>query len=113
MPTAHNGKHVHWYLSSDNTIYVEGLILETSASYEDGDATVSGQLKTTAGASVGSAITFAYVSSSNGNFRGILTDTVAATLTAGTTYYMDLTCTAQTGEVLTIRLQGPAVYAGA
>lgn len=111
MPRVHNGKHVNWYITSDNTIYLNGLILEGEATYEN-DATVTGQLTDTAGANItGGGITFSYVASSNGQYKGILPDTLS--LTRGTEYWLTITATAQSGEKLTIRLQGPAVYAGA
>jgi len=109
MPISGNGKLVYWYIGSDNTVYVNGLILDSA--YQS-TATVSGQLKTTAGVNVGSTITFSYVTGSSGQYKGILSDTTAATLTRNTEYWMDITCTAQSGEVLVIRLQGPAIYAG-
>lgn len=67
------------------------------------DATVTATITPDVGAGT---ISFDYKTGSYGLYVGNVPDT--ATFAAGTTYTMTITCTASTGEKLTITLSGPA-----
>lgn len=81
------------YVGNDNLIEVLGLQNEVSGAYIDdaGGATVTAVVKDLAGVTVDNAdsITLAFVSASNGNWRGVLPDTAA--LKSGADYVAEIT----------------------
>lgn len=71
-------------IGSDNTLKVDAL-RDADDDYVN-DATVTGQVVDSDDVNVGGSVTLDYVAASNGNYRGVLDSTVAATLTAGNLY---------------------------
>lgn len=82
----------HLFLGNDTSVELIGLNRSDTDAYVN-DATVTFTLKDSNGTAVTGAenISMSYVSSSNGQYRGTLQDTV--TLTNGGTYYLEVTAT--------------------
>ena len=98
----------NWWIGSDNMLEVDGLTNNLTGAYIN-DATVSCQMKTDAGANEGSSFSLSYVAASNGTYRGVFTDTDAADLTDGATYYCEITITGDTYKLI-IRVKYIARY---
>lgn len=84
------------YVENDNRVLLTGLQNQSSGSYEN-SATVSGQITDAAGTNVGTAITFNYISASNGNYEGTIEDGVA--LSANTRYTLTVTADAGSDKI--------------
>jgi hypothetical protein len=80
-----------WHVGSDTLVTVEGLQDEADTSTYISGATVSGQMYDEDGDAIGSAITFAYVAASDGNYRGTIPNGLA--LTVGERYTLKVTIT--------------------
>lgn len=80
------------YIGEDMAIQMTGLRNVITGSYIN-DATMTYTLKTPSDAAVtgASAISMPYVAASSGNYRGTMDASVAATLTAGSEYWLEIT----------------------
>lgn len=96
-------------ISSDNIVTVSGLFDVVTSSFLN-DATVAGAILNSAGSTV-ATFSLSYISGTNGNYRGTITAAVSATLTAGTTYTLQVTATSTSGVVLVDRDSHVANYA--
>lgn len=67
-----------FYRLNDNTLEVQGLKNTETDTYFTTAATVTGQLRDSADVNVGSAVTFSFVTGSNGNFVGTFDKTSQA-----------------------------------
>ncbi len=66
------------YIANDNVLVVDGLKDVVTDTYLN-TATVTAQLKTTAGTNVGGALALAYVAASRGRYRATLEEDLALT----------------------------------
>lgn len=83
------------YVSADNNIKYLGAMDDVTESYIN-TATVTFEVKNSAGTVItGGTGTCSYVTSSNGNYVGVLD--AAAEIVDGTTYYLEVTATASGG----------------
>ncbi len=79
------------WIGEDLNVALTGLVDAVSGSYLN-TATVTFALKEDSGTAVaGGTGTCAYVSASDGNYRGILDSAITATLTAGQQYRVEIT----------------------
>ena len=79
-------------LGSDNLVSLTGLLDVVTSLYVNA-ATVSAVL-TDATATVITTITLVYITSSNGNYQGILPASITSTLANGVIYFVTVTATA-------------------
>lgn len=77
-------------IGSDNLVTLTGLIDNTTSSYQNA-ATVTGQLQTSTGATVGTSFTLTYVVASNGTYRGTLPASTTSAITLGNEYQVKVT----------------------
>lgn len=88
---------VKLYVGSDNWVTVEGLKTKSLAGDTiENAATVTAQVKDTAGNNVGSAATLSYVAASNGDYEGTLADDTP--IIQGTDYDVVVTADAGAGK---------------
>lgn len=80
------------YISEDMNLKWTGASDDEAGTYLN-TATVTAQVKTSAGVAVGSPVTLSYVTSSDGNYLGILDAAVTATLTENAQYRIEYTLT--------------------
>jgi hypothetical protein len=106
------------YIGQDNVVYwgdrqsKDSGLYDTVAETFINDATVAFALKDSSGNLVTSASgSCAYVSGTRGVYEGILEDGVS--LTAGSTYYLEITATASSDRIGFRRIQYEAEYRGA
>ena len=81
------------YLGSDTVFTWDGMA-DCESNYIN-SATVTGTIKTLAGTTV-TSFSMPYVAASNGDYRGYVTKTMAALLTEGTEYIVDIVATYST-----------------
>lgn len=97
------------YISCDNLIEYDGMIDEADGSYVN-NATVTFALKDSDGNTVSSATgSLSYVSASNGIYQGVIVSSVS--LTAGTTYYLEITASSSSRDDFR-RIECKAQYHG-
>jgi len=77
------------YIGNDSLIVVDELKNVATDAFLN-SATVSAQLKTTAGVNVGSAITLSYVAASDGKYRGTLEEDAAVVSTQDYELHIDV-----------------------
>lgn len=82
-----------FWVGNDNLVRVLNLVSQLggddAALVPVTSATITGQIKDTAGANVGSAITLSYVAGSDSDYEGLVSDVTA--LTDGTAYTLEVT----------------------
>lgn len=83
------------YIGSDH--YIVQPVFDEYSDAEIADATVSAQLKTTAGASIGSSVACAY--QSDGIYLGTVPSSVTVGLTEGTDYHLWVTVSDTANDV--------------
>jgi hypothetical protein len=115
MPGLRGGK---LYISQDNVVYWGDRQSKDSGLYDTvtetfvNDAAVTFLLKDSAGSTVAnSSGTASYVTGTKGVYEGVLEDNVS--LTAGSTYYLEITATASSDRIGFRRIQYEAEYRGA
>ena len=107
------------FIGEDNLVFWGDRRIPMSGLYDNNleqfinDATVTFTLKDSAGSAVSGAsgISMSYVTGSKGVYEGVLEDGVS--LTAGSTYYLEITATASGDRVGFRRIPYTAAYHGA
>lgn len=80
------------FIGEPNDVTMTGFRLASTGAY-DNAATMTAQLKSVSGTSIGDAVTMSYETDSDGDYRGTLpsTTTSSSNLTANTKYYVYIT----------------------
>ena len=78
---------VFWHIGSDQLVNLEALTDATDSSPVN-DATVTAQLYDSEGEKEGSVFTLSHVTSSDGDYQGVLQNTLTATLVDGQSYFL-------------------------
>jgi hypothetical protein len=107
------------YIGQDNVVFAGNRFEKDSGVYDTvtetfiNDATVTFTLKDSAGSAVSgaSSISMSYVTGTRGVYEGVLEDGVS--LTAGSTYYLEITATGSSDRVGFRRIAYEAEYRGA
>ena len=115
MPGVRGGK---LYIGQDNVVYWGDRNIKDSGLYDTvtetfvNNATVTFVLKdSSSGLVTGGSGSCTYVTNTKGVYEGVLEDGVA--LTAGATYYLEITATASSDRMGFRRIQYEAEYRGA
>jgi hypothetical protein len=106
------------FIGQDNVVYWGQRSEKDSGLYDTvtetfvNDATVTFTLKDSAGSAVSgaSAVSMTYVTGTKGVYEGVMEDNVS--LTAGSTYYLEITATGSSDRVGFRRIQYEAEYRG-
>lgn len=107
------------YIGQDNVVYAGSRYIKDSGVYDTvtetflNDATVTFTLKDSSNVAVSGAsgVSMSYVTGTRGVYEGVLEDGVS--LTAGSTYYLEITATGSGDRVGFRRIQYEAEYRGA
>jgi len=76
------------FLLNDNVLVLDELTNAVTGAYIN-SATVTAQLKTATGTSVGAPLTLAYVAASNGKYRSLIEEDVAVSAGVSYEYHID------------------------
>jgi hypothetical protein len=111
MPVAFDPALKHWWIGCDIDIY---LLWFKDTRDDDfvNNGTVVATLYDSDGDSVAGAVALpmTYITDSDGKYRGSITDTVSAGLTAEAEYYLEVTGTDSSGNKFVGRLTRTAQY---
>ncbi len=98
----------HWWITTDNVVWLKGLKDPVAGTYIN-DATITAQMTDADGMNIGSSIDFSYKSASNGEYFGIVPDTLP--LADGSQYTLTITATSGAYK-LTVKVTRRAAYKG-
>lgn len=106
------------YIGQDNVVYWGDRNIKDSGLYDTvtetfvNDATMAFTLKDSAGSAVSgaSSVSMSYVTGTRGVYEGVLEDVVS--LTAGSTYYLEVTATGSSDRIGFRRIAYEAEYRG-
>lgn len=96
------------YIGEPMDVTVDGLRVRDTGEYVN-DATITAQVKTTAGAAVGSSVSVPYVADSSGDYLGTIPAATTVQLSRNTNY--DVWVTASDGSVYRV-IRYKATYRG-